>query len=214
VNRNRIILILWLGLAPAAGLSCSGESPLATQTEGDTPAGGGTVLPVDSSSSVPPVVDTVSVPPGDTVSVPPVDTVSVPPVDSGGVPLVTNFLICQQQEYATNTAVIGPAGGQITVGDHTLNISAGALLQDVTITAEQVEGTVNSVRFSPEGLLFVVPAELTLSYANCRNVAESKRIVYTDELLNILEPTLSQDFSDSLQVRALILHFSRYAIAY
>lgn len=188
MNRNRNILILCLGLALAAGLSCSGETPLATQIDGNTPPGGGTVPPVDSGS--------------------------VPPIDSGGVPHKTNLLMCLQQEYATNSAVIGPLGGQITVGDHTLKISAGALLQDVTITAEQVEDIVTSVRFSPEGLLFAVPAELTLSYKNCSDVKHPKRIVYTDDLLNILEPTLSQDDSSSRQVKGLIWHFSRYAVAF
>jgi hypothetical protein len=194
---NRNILILCLGLALASGPSCSGETPLGTQAEGDAPAGGAPVPPVDSGA---PPVDSGGAP--------------VPPVDSAGAPLNTTLLTCQQQEYATNTAVIGPLGGQITVGDHTLKISAGALLQDVAITAEQVQDTVASVRFSPEGLLFVVPAELTLSYRNCSEVENSKRIVYTDELLNILEPTLSQDFSSSRQVKGLILHFSRYAVAY
>lgn len=186
MNRNRSLLILCLGLFLAAGLSCSGEAPLATQIDGDPPPIG-TVPPVDSG---------------------------VPPVDSGGVPPKTNLLMCLQQEYVVNTAVIGPVGGEITVGDHILKINPGALLQDVTITAEQVEGTVTSVRLSPEGLIFAVPAELTLSYTNCPDVKQSKRIVYTDELLNILEPTLSQDDSSSRQVKALILHFSRYAIAY
>ena len=125
-----------------------------------------------------------------------------------------SVLTCEPYEYATSTAVIGPLGGQVTVGSHTLKISAGALLQNVTITAEQVVDTVASVRLSPEGLIFAVPAELTLSYANCANVESAKRVVYTDELLNILEPTLSEDFSSLSQVRALILHFSRYAVAY
>jgi hypothetical protein len=194
VNRN--LLILCLGLFLVAGLSCSGEVPLGTQTDGNVPADGGTMPPVDTGG------------------VPPVDTVAVPPVDSSGVPVAANLLSCQQQEYAANTAVIGPAGGEITVGDHTLKISAGALLQNVTITAEQVQDTVTSVRFGPEGLLFVVPAELTLSYQNCSDIEHSKRIVYTDELLNILEPTLSQDFSSRRQVKGLIWHFSRYAVAF
>jgi hypothetical protein len=59
-----------------------------------------------------------------------------------------------------------------------------------------------------------VPAVLTLSYKNCSNVRHWKSIVYTDEMLNILEPTLSLDFSNSSQVKGLIFHFSRYAVAY
>jgi hypothetical protein len=110
--------------------------------------------------------------------------------------------------------VIGPQGGQINVGNHSLRIPENALSEDVTITAEQVEGSVSSVRLSPEGLRFAMPAELTLSYNNCANVAHSKRVVYTDELLNILELIPSLDITSSSQVRGLINHFSRYAVAY
>jgi hypothetical protein len=112
------------------------------------------------------------------------------------------------------TAVIGPEGGQIDVGNHSLRIPQNALLGDVSITAEQVEGSVSSVRLNPEGLVFAVPAELTLSYNNCANVAHSKRVVYTDESLKILELTPSLDITSSSQVRGLINHFSRYAVAY
>jgi hypothetical protein len=118
------------------------------------------------------------------------------------------------QEYAVTTAVIGPQGGQINVGNHSLRIPENALSEDVTITAEQVEGSVSSVRLSPEGLRFAMPAELTLSYNNCANVAHSKLVVYTDELLNILELIPSLDITSSSQVRGLINHFSRYAVAY
>jgi hypothetical protein len=41
-----------------------------------------------------------------------------------------------------------------------------------------------------------------------------KRVVYTDETLNILELTPSLDIISSSRVRGLITHFSRYAVAY
>jgi hypothetical protein len=89
-----------------------------------------------------------------------------------------------------------------------------ALSEEVTITAEQIEGGVNSVRFSPEGLHFAIPAVLTLTYGNCANVEHPKHIVFTDESLNILESLPSVDFSGSREVTTGIFHFSRYAIAY
>jgi hypothetical protein len=122
--------------------------------------------------------------------------------------------MCQVQEYAVATAVIGPQGGQINVGQQTLSIPANALSQDVSITAEQVEGPESSVRLSPEGLQFALPAELLLSYSNCSEVQRSKRVVYTDETLKILELTPSLDFTTTKRVRGLINHFSRYAVAY
>ena len=198
---------LGLALALMIGVSCTaGEMPLATQGGGDTPAVGG------STPSTPPT-DSGAVTPPDTGTATPPDS-TVTPADSGTTPDKSTLLLCQVQEYAVTTAVIGPAGGQINVGNHSLTIPANALSQDVTITAEQVDGSVSSVRLSPEGLQFALPAELFLSYNNCANVQRLKRVVYTDETLNILELTPSLDITTSSRVRGLINHFSRYAVAY
>jgi hypothetical protein len=200
VNRKRLVVLL-SSMALSALLSCtSGELPLATQLDGDT-----TVVATPPEQGPTQPVDTA--PPA------PVDTTPAP-VDSSGPLLNSTLLTCRPQAYAVTTAVIGPKGGLIMFGNHALKIYEGALTENVTITAEQVEGTVNSVRFSPEGLKFAVPAVLSLSYKNCDNVRHWKSIVYTDESLKILEPTLSYDFSNSSQVRGLIYHFSRYAVAY
>jgi hypothetical protein len=205
---------LGLALALMVGVSCTaGEMPLATQGGGDTPAVGGSTpstpptgsgTPTDSSAVTPTDSGTVAPPPDSTAT----------PADSGSTPDKSTLLLCQVQEYAVTTAVIGPAGGQINVGNHSLTIPANALSQDVTITAEQVDGSVSSIRLSPEGLQFALPAELFLSYNNCANVQSLKRVVYTDETLNILELTPSLDITSSSRVRGLINHFSRYAVAY
>jgi hypothetical protein len=216
VNRNRSV-VLFLGLALTAMLSCGGaESSLGPQLVGNPTVGGAqppadsAAAPADSAPVTP--VDTVTPPPVDTMPPMPEDTTSLPPQDpwSAG----TTVLVCDPQPYASSTVVIGRAGGQITVGNHSLKIPEKALPDRVAITMEQVEGTSNSVRFSPEGLHFEVPAVLTLSYKNCPNVRHWKRIVYTDEMLNILEPTMSYDFSNAIQVKGLIYHFSRYAVSY
>jgi hypothetical protein len=214
VIRNRNLLALTLGPALIAVLSCTaGELPLATQLDGDTT---GVAVPVDTATSAP--VDTSTPPPVDTATPTPVDTgTTTPPapVDSSGPDILTRTLLsCRPQAYAVTTTVVGPKGALIFFGNHVLKIQEGALPGPVTITAEQVQGTVNSVRFSPEGLRFAVPAILSLSYKNCDNVRHWKSIVYTDESLKILEPTLSYDFSNSSHVTGLINHFSRYAVAY
>jgi hypothetical protein len=180
--------------------------PLGTDAGGAPPAvGAGTPYtpPPDSGPATPPDSGTGTPP----------DTTVTPP-DSGSTPDKSTLLLCQVQEYAVTTAVIGPQGGQIDVGNHSLTIPQNALSQDVTITAEQVAGSVSSVRLSPEGLRFAVPAELFLSYNNCATVQGLKRVVYTDETLNILELTPSLDITASSRVRGLINHFSRYAVAY
>jgi hypothetical protein len=188
VISNRKLLILILCLALTVGASCtSGELPLATQIEGDEAAADGTALPGANKTA---------------------------PPRGGATHLDAYLLVCNPQPYAITTAVIGPNGGQISLGDHSLKIAQNALSEDVTITAEQIEGLVNSVRFSPEGLRFAVPAVLTLSYQNCANVRDPKRIVNTDESLNILQSLPSLDLNPSSQVKTLIDDFSRYAVAY
>jgi hypothetical protein len=218
VKRNRKLRILALGFVLTTVLSCtSGELLSAPQLDGNAtpistpPADTGTVAPADSGATAP--VDTAPPVPADT-AVTPVDTVTAPVDTIGPVLSTSTLLTCRPQPYAVTTMVVGPKGGLIMFGNHALKIYEGALQENVTITAEQVEGTVNSVRFSPEGLKFAVPAVLSLSYKNCDNVRHWKSIVYTDESLKILEPTLSYDFSNSSQVRGLIYHFSRYAVAY
>jgi hypothetical protein len=212
--------VLGLALALLVGVSCTaGEMPLGTDGGGDNPpvAGSppstpptdpGTGAPTDGGTGTP--ADSGTGTPGDSTGTPPDSTVT--PADSGSFKSI--LLLCQVQEYAVTTTVIGPQGGQINVGMHSLRIPENALSEDVTITAEQIEGPESSVRLNPEGLRFAVPAELFLSYRNCASVQRSKRVVYTDELLNILESPLSLDIVSSSQVRGLINHFSRYAVAY
>jgi len=125
-----------------------------------------------------------------------------------------HLLTCSPQPYAVSRAVVGPAGGTITVGAHKLVIPAGALATPTTITAEQVRGSTNSVRFQPAGLTFAKPATLTLSYSNCLLPPLTAKVVYTDEQLRVLERILSFDLRLSRSVSGAIRHFSRYAVAY
>lgn len=127
---------------------------------------------------------------------------------------VTDLLLCSPQPYVKVTQTIGPAGGTIKVGTHTLVIPEGALSRKTKITAEQVRGTTNSIRFSPEGLKFQKKAPLTMTYDNCAVVLLQKKIVYTDESLKILEVLKSLDLFKRKTVEADIDHFSRYALAY
>jgi hypothetical protein len=127
---------------------------------------------------------------------------------------ITDLLTCSPLPYATTTRTIGRDGGVVTVGQYSLKIPAGALKTDVQIRAEQMSGTVNSVRFSPEGLQFASPATLTMGYKNCSLVLLPKRIVYTSELLKVLDILRSQDLLGPKTVTAPIDHFSRYAVAY
>ena len=127
---------------------------------------------------------------------------------------VSDVRLCSPQPYDKETQTIGPEGGLIRVGTHTLIIPRGALSSPVTITAEQMSGKTNSIRFSPEGLRFEKPAVLTMTYGNCALVLLQKKIVYTDEKLRVLEVLRTLDLFQRKQATAGIDHFSRYAVAY
>jgi hypothetical protein len=161
---------------------------------------------------------TLSCTPGDFLTEPSSDPVSPLPVQltiTGSIDFTaTNLLSCSPQRYVTTSRVVGPGGDKIKVGSHVLVIPPGALSHDVTIVAEQITGSTNSVRFSPEGLQFALPAALTMSYANCDAIIWPKSVVYTDEQLKILEQLRSVDKAPAKSVTSPIGHFSRYAVAY
>lgn len=132
----------------------------------------------------------------------------------GSLLSLTDLLTCTAQPYAATTRVVGREGGVVVVGNHVLAIPEGALRERVTIKAEQMPGSVNSVRLSPEGLRFAKPAQLTMSYRNCVLVLFPKRIAYTTELLKVLELLPTRDLFGPKVVTSPIDHFSRYVVAY
>ncbi len=132
----------------------------------------------------------------------------------GTLGTATDLLLCSPEPYIKVKESIGPNGGTIKVGRHTLVIPKGAVAKKTMITAEQISGQTNSIRFSPEGLRFSKPAELTMAYGNCALVLLPKKIVYTDESLKILEVLRTLDLFKKKLVEADIDHFSRYALAY
>ena len=138
------------------------------------------------------------------------------PAPPGSIDTITtaNLLLCSEQRYEKTTKRVGPKGDKIGVGRHVLTIPAGALSKNVTIVAEQLTGSVNSVRLSPDGLRFAKPARLRLEYRNCASIRPKKRVAYTDELLRVLELPPSEDYPEYEYVTAEIDHFSRYAVAY
>jgi hypothetical protein len=126
------------------------------------------------------------------------------------------LLQCSPLPAASATQTVGPSGGIIRVGPHTLVIPSGALSQTVTITGVAPSGTVNAVRFSPQGLTFQIPASLTMSYANCSLASRllPKKIAYTTDALRILALLPSLDLLSFNKVTAPLHHFSQYAVAW
>ena len=127
-----------------------------------------------------------------------------------------HLLNCSPLPYDSTTQVVGHAGGTIHVGPHTLVVGPGALDHDVSITAVAPSGTTRLVRFQPEGLTFNHPVALTLSYQNCGLVSTllPKKVVYTNDALDIVEVLLSLDNLFSKSVTGQVRHFSGYAVAW
>src|SRR2546426_4152801 len=135
----------------------------------------------------------------------------------GGLLGATGLLKCSSLPYASQTKTIGPLGGTISAGPHTLVIPPGALSSPTAITMTAPTGLgVNAVKFQPEGLRFTAPAVLTMSYANCSllGILLPKRIAYTDDNLNIISYLLSLDNILSKRVSGKVNHFSDYVVAW
>lgn len=201
-----------MALAALSVISCATDGPLAPETSSTLPPAptidapdqsllggllGGTVKLVDNTLTT--TVNTVD----GTL------TTTVNTVDG-----LLHLLTCSALPDDKASKWIGPNGGTIRFGASQLSIPRGALKSYVKITAEQVSGDVNSVRFSPEGLKFAKPATLTMGYSNCEQVKAPKQIVYTDEALKVLEVLKSRDSSRGETVSAPVNHFSRYAVSW
>lgn len=136
---------------------------------------------------------------------------------TGPLRWATGLLQCSPLPDASDTQTIGPEGGTLHVGAHTLSIPAGALDAPVTITAVAPSDNVNRIHFEPEGLAFQQSASLTMDYANCDltgTIPLPKRIVYTTAELEILEYLRSIDNPPSHTVTGRLDHFSDYAVAW
>jgi hypothetical protein len=129
---------------------------------------------------------------------------------------VLDLLACAPEPYDSVVQTVGPQGGTIHAGAHTLMIPAGALASNTTITAVVPADPLAAIRFKPEGLAFARAASLTMSYAACplANVLAPVWVVYADDAWSILEvePSMPDPFAHTVTGR--IRHFSGYAVAY
>ena len=125
------------------------------------------------------------------------------------------LLACTPLPYAFDAAIVGPSGGTLVVGTHTLEIPAGALEQPVVIVAQSVPSLNIDMDLAPDGLSFQKPVLLTLSYGHCGGDALGEspfRIVHVRPNGD-LEDRPSTDDKSERRVTGSLDHFSRYAIA-
>lgn len=115
----------------------------------------------------------------------------------------------------SGSAVIGPLGGRVTFGPHELDVPPAALLSPTTISARTMPGDTIAVQFQPQGLTFLIPATLQLSYAQCQpQPTGTISIVYVNDLLSeLLGLVESIDEPGQHKVIGPISHFSVYAAA-
>lgn len=129
---------------------------------------------------------------------------------------VDELLACRVDETRSSTEVIGPDGGTIHVGRHSLYIPPGALSENVEITATAPAGDRVEVEFLPHGLQFQRQTALRMSYAECGLVRGLLlRIAYVDDDgRTILEVLPSIPNLLRREVYGTTDHFSSYMLAY
>jgi hypothetical protein len=122
------------------------------------------------------------------------------------------LVACEQRIAAADSALIGPSGGTLRVGNNELVVPPGALTENVLLRGEVPADTVASIRLSPEGLVFRRPAGLVLDAAGCANPGEAAKVLYLDDADNVLEEIDAYYDPSWKRVAAPINHFSRYAL--
>jgi hypothetical protein len=124
------------------------------------------------------------------------------------------LLRCEPQPFAGDAEVVGPDGGTLHIGPHSLVVPKGALDHEVLLVGSAPTSAKVEVDFGPHGLRFGSSALLTLSYDHCMRPDNfSYRIVYVDGN-TVLEFRPSKDDKSVKSVAAPIDHFSGYMIAY
>lgn len=125
------------------------------------------------------------------------------------------LLLCVPRQYDGGVKIIGPEGGDITLGFHRLTIPPGALDRPTVITAESPVSFEVVIEFRPHGLQFHKRPIVTLDYKHClRPGWMQERVAYLGDADEVIEWPESHDRTAYGQVDALIDHFSRYAVAF
>lgn len=119
---------------------------------------------------------------------------------------------CSQRAARADSALIGPAGGTLVVGNNKLIVPAGALTQPVMISGTVPAEPYAAIHFEPSGLHFRKPAGLVLDGSGCSVPPDGVHVDYVDDEGNVLE-RIDATYSNLWRtVAAPINHFSVYAI--
>lgn len=133
---------------------------------------------------------------------------------AGGPPASERkFAVCTRREAQFGSALIGPSGGTLVVGNSYLLIPPGALREETLITGTIPADTIAFIKFEPSGLEFRKPAALMLDAAGCDMPTDAPDLVYIADdgtIREIIRATYSRFWK---MVVSPISHFSGYAIA-
>jgi len=118
---------------------------------------------------------------------------------------------CQRPGPVQRSAVIGPEGGTLRIGDTYLVVPAGALSERVRITATVLD-TIAAVEVQPHGLRFALPVRLAIDVREC-SVREEQHpvLLYLDDDGEVRETLPGHLDEDSESFLSRIVHFSVYA---
>jgi hypothetical protein len=123
---------------------------------------------------------------------------------------------CRPQKPESAHRRIGPAGGSLVIGPHTLTVPPGALSREVMIHAKIAGGkSVNVVEFKPDWVVFQINAVLTMSYADCDRQGHTPlAIAVVDAQLGIVDYIASSDDVETSTVTGSIPDLTNYAVAW
>jgi hypothetical protein len=126
------------------------------------------------------------------------------------------LLRCDPLQYAGDAKVIGPDGGDINLGRHTLRVPRGALPWDAVITVETPTSLEVGIQLSPSGIGFAEKLILEIDYTHCTvsDTLPPLRGAWVSDSGAVLEFPPSVDDRANGVLRVELDHFSKYAVAY
>jgi len=123
---------------------------------------------------------------------------------------------CRALPAAFASGWIGPKGGVLKAGPHSLKVPPGALSANVFVSLEAPSSSVNKVGLEPVGLKFEpgFAAYLSVSYENCAlQTGTQQQVVKVSSKLKVLEVMPSVIDPATLSVEGKLLLFSDYALS-
>jgi hypothetical protein len=122
------------------------------------------------------------------------------------------LVACHRGGQQQGTAVIGPDGGTLRVGNSAVVVPPGALAERTRMTAKVLD-TLAAIELEPHGLSFALPVDLTIDTRQCA-VREDQHpvLLYLDDHGEVLETIDGRLGDDAENFVARIIHFSVYAV--